>query len=69
LQTTSSRPPHLHHDAARFVPGAELRLRFARFSVYAAASSAAGAGFPSDAIGVAASRSRSRDAGDAAATS
>ena len=61
--------PHLHHDAVRFVPGAELRLRIARFSVYAAANGAAGGGFPSDAIGVAASRSRSRDVGDTAVTS
>ncbi len=60
--------PHLHHDATHFKVGAELRLRIARFSVYTATGAPIGTGLPSDAIGVAASRSRSRDTGDTAAT-
>ncbi len=60
--------PHLHHDAASFRPGAELRLRVSRFSVYAASGSADPDAAPSDAIGVAATRSRSRDAAGAGAT-
>ena len=59
--------PHLHHDAASFRPGAELRLRVSRFSVYAASGLADPNAAPSDAIGVAATRSRSRDAAGASA--
>ncbi|GMU47681.1 MAG: hypothetical protein AMXMBFR26_24630 [Porticoccaceae bacterium] len=34
--------PHLHHDVAAFAPGAELRLRLLRFSVYPRAERGAG---------------------------
>ena len=56
--------PHLHHDADFFKPGADLRLRVSRFSVYAAEGAPSESTVPSDAIGVAASRSRSRDTGE-----
>lgn len=53
--------PHLHHDTSAFQPGAELRLRLLQFSLYAEGSGTLlGASTPPDAIGVAASRSRSR---------
>jgi sulfate transport system ATP-binding protein len=55
--------PHLHHDVDRFRAGATLRLRLARFSVYPATGNAGDGGMPvpSDALGVAASRARTRD--------
>jgi len=56
--------PHLHHDTALFVPGARLRLRLMQYSVYPGSAGAAAASVTGgDAIGVAATRERSRDYG------
>jgi sulfate transport system ATP-binding protein len=52
--------PHLHHDTAAFRPDAEVRLRLLQFSVYPRDSVVAPDHRPPDAIGVAASRKRSR---------
>jgi sulfate transport system ATP-binding protein len=54
--------PHLHHDTARLVAGTTLRLRVAGHAVFPQGSRGERARVvPSDAIGVAASRTRSRD--------
>ncbi len=55
--------PHLHHDTASFVPGARLRLRLAQYSVYPGAAVTPQPVTGGDAIGVAATRERSRDYG------
>lgn len=53
--------PHLHHDTPSVVPGARLHLRLLQFSVYpTSARPAAGPPTGHDAIGVAATRRRSK---------
>ena len=61
--TLSVELPHLHHDTALFVPGARLRLRLQLFSVYPDGATARAPATGGDALGVAASRERSRDYG------
>ncbi len=58
-QTLTIELPHLHHDVSSFKTGQSVRLRLMQFSVYPRAARQGSTG-PSDAIGVAASRSRSR---------
>jgi len=60
-ETLSVELPHLHHDTALFVPGARLRLRLQLFSVYPDGTPARAPATGGDAIGVAATRERSRD--------
>ena len=60
-QALSVELPHLHHDTARFVPGARLRLRLQLFSVYPDGAAARAPATGGDALGVAATRERSRD--------
>ena len=61
--TLSVELPHLHHDTALFVPGARLHLRLQLFSVYPDGATARAPATGGDALGVAASRERSRDYG------
>ncbi len=60
-QALSVELPHLHHDTALFVPGARLRLRLQLFSVYPDGAAARAPATGGDALGVAATRERSRD--------
>ncbi len=53
--------PHLHHDTPSVVPGARLHLRLLQFSVYpGVAKTESSATTGHDAIGVAATRRRSK---------
>ena len=59
-QTLTIELPHLHHDVPSFTAGQSVRLRLMQFSIYPRGIKHGSTGAPSDAIGVAASRSRSR---------